>query len=64
MRCWIWILSVLLLYCGFIDYGYAETIEIPYQGVIVDKQGSPVNGTYAFYFTLYDAIIDGNMVWS
>ncbi len=44
-------------------FGYIPH-QINYQGQITDEVGVPLNGLYDFVFALYDAEMDGNVLWT
>jgi hypothetical protein len=51
-----------LLSAGVSAFAQAPPL-IPVQGTLYDAAGDPVVGTRAVRFTLYDAAVDGSMLW-
>lgn len=51
----------------FVSLGYSQSIpqQINYNGTLADVNGNPVpDGQYDVVFTIYDAMTNGNVLWT
>lgn len=54
---------LLTVTCGLLTANAAVPHLLNYQGRLTDSSGTPLNGTYAITFRIYDAEAAGNLLW-
>ena len=58
------LLALVLTAGGALAQSTPIGVTVPYASRLTDDAGQPLNGEYAFTFALYDAVVDGQLLWS